>query len=91
MKRIDIIQHLVDISELGLDYLKKESDHIRIGAATPINAIGASPPFFIRPLWGIVGRGRRSLHHDHQKQGNRGRQSVQCFSLRGSCIAFVGN
>ena len=50
MKRIDIIQHLVDISELGLDYLKKESDHIRIGAATPINAIGASPLFFIRPL-----------------------------------------
>jgi xanthine dehydrogenase iron-sulfur cluster and FAD-binding subunit A len=49
MKRIDIIQHLVDIFELGLDYLKKESDHIRIGAATPINAIGASPLFLSGP------------------------------------------
>ena len=44
-KTIDTNYHLVDISRLGLDYLKKESDHIRIGAATTINTIGASPLF----------------------------------------------
>ena len=43
VKKIDSIHHLVDISKLGLDYLKKESDRIRIGAATTINTIGASP------------------------------------------------
>jgi len=37
------IMHLVDISELGLQYLKKDKNHIRIGAATPINTIAASP------------------------------------------------
>ncbi len=45
VKKIDAINHLVDISRLGLDYLKKESDHICIGAATPINTMGASPLF----------------------------------------------
>ena len=49
VKKIDIIHHLVDISKLGLDYLKKESDHIRIGAATTINTIGASPLFLSGP------------------------------------------
>jgi len=34
VKTIDNINHLVDISKLGLDYLKKEDDTIRIGAAT---------------------------------------------------------
>ncbi len=45
VKKLDSIYHLVDISKLGLDYLKKESDHICIGAATTINTIGASPLF----------------------------------------------
>ena len=49
VKKTDSIHHLVDISELGLDYLKKESDHIRIGAATPINPMGASPLFLSGP------------------------------------------
>ncbi len=43
--KTDTIQHLVDISKLGLAYLKKQGDHIRIGAATTINTIGASPLF----------------------------------------------
>lgn len=45
VKKIDTIHHLVDISKLGLDYLKKERDHIRIGAAATINAIESSPLF----------------------------------------------
>jgi len=49
VKKIDNIRHLVDISKLGLDYLKKENDHIRIGAATTINTIGASPLFLSGP------------------------------------------
>ncbi len=49
VKKIDTINHLVDISKLGLDYLKKESDHICIGAATTINTIGASPLFLSSP------------------------------------------
>ena len=58
VKKIDPVNHLVDISELGLDYLKKESDHICIGAATPINTLGASPLFLSRPyraLWEAAG------------------------------------
>lgn len=43
VKKINNINHLVDISKLGLNYLKKENDHIRIGAATNINTIGAVP------------------------------------------------
>ena len=50
VQKIDTIGHLVDISKLGLDYLKKETDHIRIGAATPINSIVASP-FFLSGLY----------------------------------------
>jgi carbon-monoxide dehydrogenase medium subunit len=49
VKKIDSIHHLVDISKLGLDYLKKESGHIRIGATTTINTIGASPLFLSDP------------------------------------------
>ena len=48
VKKIDPINHLVDISRLGLAYLKKESDHISIGAATTINTLGASPLFLTR-------------------------------------------
>ena len=33
----------MDISKLNLDYIKKESGHICIGAATTINTIAASP------------------------------------------------
>lgn len=49
VKKIDNINHLVDISKLGLNYLKKENDHIRIGAATDINTIGASPVILSDP------------------------------------------
>ena len=45
VKKIDTINHLVDISRLGLDYLKKENDHILMGACTTINTIGAAPLF----------------------------------------------
>jgi carbon-monoxide dehydrogenase medium subunit len=47
--KIDGIQHLVDISKLGLDYLKKKTDHIRIGATTTINTMGAWPLFLSGP------------------------------------------
>lgn len=43
VKRIENINHLVDIAKLNLDYIKKESGHICIGAATTINTIAASP------------------------------------------------
>ncbi len=49
VKKIDNIHHLVDISKLCLDYLKKENDHIRIGAATNINTIVAFPLFLSGP------------------------------------------
>ncbi len=45
VKKIDTINHLVDISRLGLDYLKREGDNICMGAVTTINTIGASPLF----------------------------------------------
>ncbi len=48
-KTIDTNYHLVDISSLGLDYLKKENDHICIGATTPINTMEASPLFLSGP------------------------------------------
>jgi carbon-monoxide dehydrogenase medium subunit len=44
-KKIESSCHLVDISDLGLDYLKKEDDHIRIGAATTLNHICGSSLF----------------------------------------------
>ncbi len=56
-KRIDSIHHLVDISKLGLDYLIKESDHIRIGATTSINAMGASPLFTSGPYGALLDAG----------------------------------
>ncbi|MBW1855969.1 MAG: FAD binding domain-containing protein, partial [Deltaproteobacteria bacterium] len=49
VKKIDTINHLVDISKLGLDYLKKEGDHIFMGAGTTINIIGAAPIFLSGP------------------------------------------
>ncbi len=57
-KKINTIDRWVDISRLGLDYLKKEGDHICIGAATTINAIGASDFFISNPygaLWDAAG------------------------------------
>ena len=49
VKKIDPVNDLVDISKLGLDYLKKDGDHICIGAATTIKTIGTSPLFLSRP------------------------------------------
>ena len=49
VKKNDNIHHLVDISNLDLDYIKKDNGHIRIGAATSINSIGASPLFSSGP------------------------------------------
>ena len=49
LKKKDSIQHLVDIANLGLNYIKKDHDHIRIGAATNINTIGAFPLFSSGP------------------------------------------
>ena len=49
VKKLDNINHLVDISKLDLDYLKKDSGHIRIGAATTINTIGVSTLFSSGP------------------------------------------
>jgi len=49
VKKNDSISHLVDISKLGMNYLKKENDQIRIGAATNINTICASPLFLSGP------------------------------------------
>jgi CO/xanthine dehydrogenase FAD-binding subunit len=49
VKKIDPVNDLVDISKLSLDYIKEESDHISIGAATTINTIEASPLFLSCP------------------------------------------
>ena len=49
VKKNDSIRHLVDISNLGLNYIKKDHDRIRIGAATNINTIGASALFSSGP------------------------------------------
>ena len=49
VKKLDTIHHLVDISKLGLNFVKKENDHICIGAATDINTISASPLFLSGP------------------------------------------
>lgn len=50
VKQIDNIDHLVDISNLNLNYIKSDDDHIRIGAATNINTIGAYPLFLSAPF-----------------------------------------
>jgi carbon-monoxide dehydrogenase medium subunit len=49
VKKLDTVNHLVDISKLDLGYLKEDSGHIRIGAATTINTIGASALFSSGP------------------------------------------
>ena len=49
VNNLDNFNHMVDISKLELDYLKKDSDHICIGAATTINTIGASALFSSGP------------------------------------------
>ena len=49
VKKNDSISHLVDISNLGLNYIRKDNDHIRIGAATNIITIGAFPLFLSDP------------------------------------------
>jgi len=49
VKKLDGIHHWVDIAKLGLDYVKKEKGQIRIGAATAINTMGASPLFLSGP------------------------------------------
>jgi len=49
VKKLDSFNHLVDISRLELDYLKKDSGHICIGAATPINTIESSDFFSSGP------------------------------------------
>lgn len=47
--KLDVFNHLVDISRLDLDYIKEEGGHISLGAATPINTIGASDRFTSGP------------------------------------------
>lgn len=49
VKKIDHINHLVDISHLNLNYIENDDDQIRIGAATAINTIGAYPLFLSNP------------------------------------------
>ena len=49
VKQVNTIDHLVDISSLDLDYIKIDDDCIHIGAATPINHIGAFPLFLSDP------------------------------------------
>jgi carbon-monoxide dehydrogenase medium subunit len=49
VKKSDRIRHLVDISKLDLNYLKKENDHFHIGAGTDLNTIGAFPHFLSNP------------------------------------------
>ena len=49
VQKLTHINHLVDISQLDLDYLKKDRGHICIGAATTINTIGASTLFSSGP------------------------------------------
>jgi carbon-monoxide dehydrogenase medium subunit len=43
------IECLMDISMLGLDYIKKEKDSLCIGAATAINTVRNSPVFLSEP------------------------------------------
>ena len=42
VKKFDLYNQLVDISNLDIDYLKEDRNHIRICAATPKNSIGTS-------------------------------------------------
>ncbi len=47
--------HLVDISHLGLNYIKKKGKAICIGAATDINSIAHSPVFVSKPYDVLTG------------------------------------
>ena len=49
VKQLDHINHLVDISNLDLNYIENDDDQIRIGAATDINTIGVYPLFLSGP------------------------------------------
>jgi carbon-monoxide dehydrogenase medium subunit len=49
VKHNDNINHLVDISNLDLNYIENDDDHIRIGATTDINTIGSYPLFLSGP------------------------------------------
>ena len=49
VKKNQRIHHLVDIAGLALDYVKNEDSCIRIGAATPINNLGAFAEFSSGP------------------------------------------
>ena len=49
VNQIDTLHHLVDVSNLGLNYIENDDDYIRIGAATNINTIGAYPLFLSGP------------------------------------------
>ena len=52
-KKIEASCHLVDISGLNLGYIKKENNHIRIGAAATVNCIGKSL-FFLTGSYGAM-------------------------------------
>ena len=43
VKQVDTIDHLVDISNLDLNYINDDDDYIRIGAATPIASESETP------------------------------------------------
>ena len=43
------VECLIDISKLGLDYIKKEKDSFRIGATTVVNALHNFPMFISEP------------------------------------------
>ncbi len=47
--KINILKHLIDISGLGLNYIRKDADKICIGAATDINYLAISPVFSSNP------------------------------------------
>ncbi len=49
VRKLDNVKHLVDISRLDLDYIQKDRGQFRIGAATPINTLGASALFSSGP------------------------------------------
>ena len=49
IKQVNTIDHLIDISNLDLNYVKEDDDCIRIGAATPLNTLGAFPLFLSEP------------------------------------------
>ena len=49
VKKNDSIRHLVDISNLDLNYLRKESDYFHIGAGTDLNKMGTFLLFSSNP------------------------------------------